>query len=114
MAKRLSQENGTEMKSKRMINMVSNHNKGSGLPQEVRFKQLNNSKVINSSSVPSADVTGPILSDLKYRLKQSELEKNRIKKSLTNMTEKNETVQKQLELVKTDLEKAKKKVKLNV
>ena len=68
----------------------------------------NNSKVINSSTVPSADVTGPILSDLKYRLKQSELEKNRIKKSLTNMTEKNETVQKQLEIVKADLEKAKK------
>jgi hypothetical protein len=38
MAKRLSQENGTEMKSKRLINVASNHNKGSGLPQEVIFK----------------------------------------------------------------------------
>lgn len=39
MAKRLSQENGGEMKSKRLISVASNQNKGTG-PQDVRSKLL--------------------------------------------------------------------------
>ena len=48
----------------------------------------------------AAEVTGPIISDLKYRLKQSELEKGRIKKTLKELADRSEQLEKEFPVIK--------------
>lgn len=73
----------------------------------VQPAMLVNTPTVSTSEVPIGN-TGSMLADIKQKLKQSELEKGRMKKSMKTLTERNEELQQEVTTIKEEYEKARK------
>jgi predicted RNase H-like nuclease (RuvC/YqgF family) len=64
-------------------------------------------QIVSTAEVPIGNA-GLMLADIKQKLKQSELEKGRMKKSIKTLTERNDELQQELTSIKEECEKSRK------
>ena len=83
--------------------------------KELKSKMESDAESMASTKQLAEDSSakGPMISDLKYRLKQSELEKGRLKKSLKDMTDRNERLEKDYPKLKEQASKTSKVIEKN-